>query len=302
MTSDSGDPVSYLDSLSNWGRWGEKDQLGTLNFIDERKRLAAAALIRQGVSLSCARPLGSDPRRPGFLHFMTMTGELVPAWGAGFASDWFGMPIHSAVTHIDAHSHVSWEGKLYNGASIDAIDVHAGARAGSVELLADGIVSRGVLLDIPLAQGRRWLDPGEPVMPADLDRCAAQCDVQVGQGDVLLIRTGHDAHRSADPSVDASDAAPGLHASCLPWLHEHAVAALGSDAANDVQPSGYPGLGLPVHTVGLVAMGLWLLDRLLLEDLAVHCAQAGRWEFCFVAAPLRLKRSTGSPVNPLALF
>jgi kynurenine formamidase len=294
--------LGYFDSLSNWGRWGQDDQLGTMNFIDQGKRVAAASLITEGVALSCSRLLAPNGGRAGILHFMTMTGERVAAGGAGWASDWFGMPIHRPTTHVDAHAHVSWEGKLYNGASTDCIDAQGGARAGSIELLADGVVTRGVLLDIPLAQGRQWLDPGEPVMPSDLDQCAARAGVEVGPGDVLLVRTGHDRHVGTDPSADAADDAPGLHASCLPWLHERSIAMLGSDTANDVLPSGYTDPPMPIHTVGMVAMGLWLLDRLLLENLAAHCARAARWQFCFVASPLRLKRATGSPVNPLAIF
>lgn len=303
MTPDPGldEVTGYFRSLSNWGRWGDEDQRGTLNLIDDSKRARAAGMIRQGAAVSCSRVLSPSAPGSGVLHFMIAGAEGAPAHGAGGATDWFGMPIHAPTTHVDALSHVFWEGHVYNGASAKKITT-AGAGVGSVELLADGIVSRGVLLDIPPAQGRTWLEPGEPIRPGDLDSCAEAAGITVLPGDVLLVRTGHDRHREADPALDASDDVPGLHAGCLPWLHERAIAVLGSDAANDVLPSGYRGLALPIHTVGMVAMGLWLIDKLWLEDLARACAAARRWEFFFLAAPLRLKRATGSPVNPIAVF
>lgn len=294
--------TGYFRSLSNWGRWGAEDQRGTLNLIDDRKRASAAALIRRGVTVSCSRVLSPSAPGSGVLHFMTASGEGAPSHGAGGAADWFGLQIHGPTTHVDALSHVFWEGHVYNGVSANRIRTSTGAGVGSVELLADGVVSRGVLLDIPLAQGRSWLEPGEPILPDALDTCAAAQGVELSPGDVLLVRTGHDRHRAVDPALDASDDAPGLHADCLPWLYERSIAVLGSDAANDVLPSGYDELALPIHTVGMVAMGLWLIDKLWLEDLARQCTTALRWDFFFLAAPLRLKRATGSPVNPIAVF
>ena len=302
MMADPGpeEVAGYFTSLSNWGRWGTQDQHGTLNLIDGEKRARAAALIRQGTAVSCSRVLAASAPGSGVLHFMTASGDGA-AHGAGGATDWFAMPIHAPTTHVDALSHVFWDGQVYNGASARKITT-TGAGVGSIELLADGIVSRGVLLDIPRAQGRAWLEPGEPIRPGDLDSCGQAQGITVLPGDVVLVRTGHDRHREADTALEASTDAPGLHAGCLPWLHESGIAVLGSDAANDVLPSGYAGLALPVHTVGMVAMGLWLIDKLWLEDLATACATAGRWEFFFVAAPLRLERATGSPVNPLAVL
>jgi kynurenine formamidase len=304
MTAASGDGelTGYFRSLSNWGRWGPDDQRGTLNFIDDMKRASAAALVEQGLTVSCSRVVAPGPAGSGVLHFMTASGEAAPGLGAGGAADWFGMPVHGPTTHVDSLAHVFWEGRVYNGFSAARITTATGAGVGSVELLADGIVSRGVLLDIPLAQGRAWLEPGEPIGPDDLDACAEAESIAFSPGDVLLVRTGRDRHLKADPVVGASDDAPGLHAGCLPWLHQRSVAVLGSDAANDVLPSGYAGVELPVHTVGMVAMGLWLIDKLWLEDLAAQCARTRRWDFFFLAAPLRLKRATGSPVNPIAMF
>ena len=303
MTSrvDRTELLGYFDSLSNWGRWGQADRLGTVNFVDAAKRVAAARLITSGVSISCSRPVQSG--RPGsdVLHFMTATGQA-RGGGFGVAADWIGMPIHAPLTHIDAHAHVTWQGQLYNGASAADIDAVRGARVGSIETLADGVFSRGVVLDLPLSVGREWLEPGEAIYPADLEACEDKLGVRVGPGDVLLVRTGHDRHREINPTLDASDDAPGLHASCLPWLYERSVAVLGSDAANDVLPSGFDDPQMPIHAVGMVAMGMWLLDKLWLESLVARCVDEQRWEFCFVIAPLRLKRSTGSPLNPLAIF
>ncbi len=298
---------SYFDSLSNWGRWGSEDQLGALNLIDDIKRREAAAAVRHGIAISCARtlsPVRSEANPQPILHHMTTSGEGSPQEGFGAAADWFGLSFHGyAITHLDAPSHVFWNGKIYNGHSANLIKTASGARVGSVELASDGIISRGVLLDFPRMRGVDYLDPGDAIHRDELEQCIKKSEVEIHAGDILLIYTGRDA-RARERGVTYPDqhGAPGLHASTLPLLHELDVALIGSDSANDVMPSGIDSIGVPIHAIGMAAMGLWLIDNALLEPLAVACAREKQWTFLFNVAPLRLKNATGSPVNPIAVL
>jgi kynurenine formamidase len=208
------------------------------------------------------------------------------------------------VTHVDALSHVAWDGQLYNGLPTSAISATDGATQLAIADAPNGIVGRGVLLDVPALTGRPWLEPGEAVRPADLEAACTRQRVEVSAGDVLLLHTGQTARRlalSEKPAI-LSEGNPGWHASTLPWLHEKGVAAIGADVATDVRPSGYPSIGDPVHYVGIVAMGLWLIDNCDLTELAAACDRLNRWTFQFVLAGLRLRGGTGSPANPLAIL
>jgi kynurenine formamidase len=168
----------------------------------------------------------------------------------------------------------------------------------------NGIVGRGVLLDVATARGVPWLDPGDGVLPDDLEAAEARQGVRVGSGDIVLLRTGYGRRRRESGPLMVDDGQAGWHAACLPWLHAREVAAIGADTAQDVVPTGYEGseLGLPVHSIGLVAMGLWLIDNCDLEELRDACEQLGRFEFLLTLPTLRLAGATGSPVNPLAMF
>jgi kynurenine formamidase len=296
-----------LSSLSNWGRWGEDDQLGTLNHITPESRLAALRAVQTGETVSCSRdisPRHSKENPSPLLHHMIVSGEAAPDEGLGIAADWLGLAFHGySVTHLDSLSHLFWNKRSYNGRPASDVSTVSGAATGSVEVARHGVVTRGVLLDLAGARGEEWLEPGEALTPADLERAEQEQGVTVGAGDVLLVRTGRDARRAAKGPVHPDhEGAPGLHYSCLPYLHERQIAVLGSDAANDVLPSHVSGFEMPVHTVGIVAMGLWLLDNAYLEDLGRRCRERASWEFLVALAPLLLKRSTGSPVNPIAVL
>jgi kynurenine formamidase len=204
------------------------------------------------------------------------------------------------LTHIDAPCHTIFKGQIYNGHSASQIQTAAGALVGSIELASDGVVGRAVLLDVPASQGRKHLDDGEAVFPDDLDRCEELQQVRVRSGDILLVRTGYRLHSPRGPATRAGGY-PGLQASCLPWLRERDVALLATDTAADVHPNDYA-MGMPIHTVGMWAMGLWLVDNCSFEQLALECASRGRWEMLFMIAPLTLSAATGSPINPLAVF
>ena len=159
-----------------------------------------------------------------------------------------------------------------------------------------------MLLDIPRTRGVDFLEPGDPIFPEDLERAETAAGLGVESGDVLFVATGRWAARDANGPGKMGQPMAGLDVSCLPWLHERGVAALGSDGISDVIPPRVGGMGIPIHTVAIVAMGLHLLDNLELATLAQTCAAEERWEFLITIAPLVLMHGTASPVNPIALF
>jgi kynurenine formamidase len=292
------DVLAFHHLLSNWGRWGDDDQLGALNLITPEVT-AAAAVVTSGRSVSCARPLNTVPAvdnpSPVAHH---MTGTATEGWGA----DYFALAPHGfATSHLDALCHVFHEGKIYNGYPTDTVTAHGATRLGIHHLQA-GIVTRGVLLDIPGLVGLEALEPGTPIFPEDLEAAEERAALEVRQGDVLFVRTGRWRWRDRHGPWDATNLAAGLDASCLPWLRDRGVAALGSDCVSDVLPSRVEGVPMPIHTVAIVAMGLHLMDNLDFDQLAVACAEEERWAFFLAVAPLVLRRGTASPVNPIAVF
>ncbi len=305
--------LGYFDSLSNWGRWGDDDQLGALNFLTPEKVRQAASLVRDGHQVSCARTVlfetAADVNIPP-VHFMIESGE---GWATGQkvtdrvvqgASDFFGMAYHGfTITHIDSLSHFFWQGQMYNGRPAHLVSTNAGATVASVENAGGGIVTRGVLVDVPMVRGVDWVERGEGVMPDDVLEAERRCGFIVEEGDVLLIRTGQLHRRNVEGPVDPTAVgSAACQAACLPLFHERGIAMLGTDTGNDVAPAQYPSVPNPIHQVGLVKMGMWILDNADLEELGRQCADRGRWEFMFNIAPLKLSNSTGSPVNPLAIF
>ena len=314
--------LRWFESLSNWGRWGDNDQLGTLNLIDAGHRRKAAGMVVEGVSVSCAWDISTnlqvgDHFGPPQRH-MLMTGEGLadphrvtpphPVPGvdlsrAAGAVEYFGCVFHGVnITHLDALSHVFWDRKSYNGKPAELVNAVFGATNLAVTGIRDGIFTRGVLIDVPALRMVDWLEPGEAIFPEDLEAAEKAQGVRVSTGDVVLLRTGYARRKRDQGAVPPQNGQAGWHAACLPWLHERGVAAIGCDTAQDVVPSGYAQLALPIHSIGIVAMGLWLLDNCDLEALAATCARLRRWEFCFTVAPLRIEGGTGSPVNPLAIF
>jgi kynurenine formamidase len=295
------DVDGYRQTLSNWGRWGEGDELGCLNHLRPEHTARAASLVRSGRTVSCSRPLPTEPAvdNPSpALHHMTGTGT------EGHGADWFGLAPHGyATSHLDALCHIMWDGMVYGGRPADVVTAHGAVELG-VQTLREGIVARGVLLDVPAALGVDALEPGTPITVDDLEAAEARAGEGegVGEGDVLLVRTGRWRWRDDHGPWAAWERLAGLHASCLPWLHERRIAMLGSDGVSDVHPSHIEGVRLPIHTVGIVAMGLHLLDNLDLEALAVACGEEGRAAFLLTIAPLVLEGGTASPVNPIATF
>ena len=297
------DEVKKLyDRISNWGRWGQEDQRGALNYISPQKRASAARLVESGEIVSLSLPLStqSGPENPQPVQHM-----MLHAGPPGYASlDFFAIAPHGmAFTHLDALCHVFWQGKMYNGFSEREVG-RFGARRCAIDVTRDGVMSRGVLLDIPRAKKVEWLELREAIYPEDLEAAEKLGNLQVGEGDILLIRTGRHKRRAIKGAWDPRrEGLPGLDASCLEWLHARQIAVLGCDAVSDIAPSPYGvEMGLPIHVGTLVIQGIHLIDNADLETLSTVCEKHRRYEFLFSMAPLILERGTASPVNPLALF
>ncbi len=300
---------SVFDSVKNWGRWGGEDEAGALNLITPKKQLEATRAVRVGRSVSCARPLAVQPAvdnpHPA-LHMMIRGGDdcLIPGVGLETTMDFVGVAFHGmATTHIDALCHVFVDGLMYNGFPASEVK-STGARRGSIMCARDGIVSRGVLLDIPRLKGEKWLEPGTAITVADLEATEQNQKVNVGEGDILLVATGRDARRAElGPWSPFGDGMAGLHPECVPWLHRRGVAVLGCDGISDVFPGlQIEGWVMPIHQCTLVAMGVHLLDNLRLDGLCAACAEHGQYDFQFTVAPLQVEQGTGSPCNPIALL
>ena len=293
----------WMQELSNWGRWGADDEMGTVNLITPEKRKQAATLVKDGVPVSLARNAEKDEAddnpRP-FGHKMLNTGDSP---GAGqFVSDEYAVAYHGyAHTHMDALTHMSYQGKSYNGVEMVGVTAE-GAPKLAVTNFKNGIFTKGVLLDIPHLKGVDWLEPGTPIYPEDLDAFERKTGVKVEPGDVVFVYTGRWKRRHAQGPWNAGESSAGLHASAAPWLHARDIAMIGSDAASDVAPSGVEGVRQPIHQLMLVAMGTPIFDNCDLEALAVECRKRNRWEFLLTAAPIPVGRGTGSPLNPIATF
>ncbi len=292
---------TWFTKLSNWGRWGKADEIGTVNLITPETRKKAAALVKDGVSISMAHNVlkekAADNGEP-FIHKMNYTG-------AKPNGDWFmdeyDVSFHGlAHTHMDSLSHTSYQGKMYNGFS--QLDVtETGAKELGITGFKNGIFGRAILMDIPRLKGVPYLEPGTAIFPEDLEAWEKKAGVKVGSGDILLIRTGRWARRDAKGPWDPS-AMAGLHASCVPWLKARNVAIAGSDGALDVLPSQVEGAVQPVHQVILVAMGMPIFDNLDLEQVSAEAAKRNRFAFLVTSSPLAVQGGTGSPFNPIATF
>jgi kynurenine formamidase len=220
----------------------------------------------------------------------------------GYGADYFAIAPHGyATSHIDALCHIFNDGQIYNGYSAETVTAHGAGKLG-IHHLRSGVVTRGVLVDVPTLRGVEALEPGEPIFPEDLVAAEDATGIMVQRGDALLVRTGRWRWRELHGPWSPNEGMAGLDASCLAWIHEREVALLGSDGVSDVMPSGVDGIPMPIHTVAIVAMGVHLLDNLDLDGLSSECTVADRWTFLFVVAPLVLHRGTASPVNPIAVF
>jgi len=289
-----------IKTLSNWGRWGADDELGTLNLITPAKRKQAAALVREGVTVSLAHDAGqiASDTFSEFGHKVMLPKEA----DFTFASDEYRMAYHGFTqTHMDSLCHMIYKGRMYNGFSQKEVTERGAAKL-SVVNAKQGIFTRCVLMDIPKLLNVRFLDGGQAIYPDQLEAWEKAAGVKVESGDVVLIRTGRWARSKVEGDEKLVKSFAGLHASCAPWLKARDVAVVGSDLALDVMPSGVEGVDFPVHVVVLVAMGTPILDNCDLEAVSEAAAARKQWAFLLTVAPLAVPGGTGSPVNPLATF
>jgi kynurenine formamidase len=300
ITKDTFD--QWMTDLSNWGRWGREDEMGAINLITPGKRKQAVALVKEGASFSLSRDAEKvkavDNPVP-FGHQMTRTGVNNPGSSSG---DTFTISHHGyAHTHMDSLCHFFYKGKMFNGYPQELVTEQGAAKL-SIRNFKNGIITRGVLMDIPALKGVDYLEPGTPIYPEDLDAWERKAHLKVASGDVVFIRTGRWALRDAKGPWEVSKKSAGLYASCAKWLKSRDVAILGSDAASDVMPSGIDGVVQPIHTLVLVAMGMPIFDNCDLELISKEARRRQRWEFLVTASPLAVPGATGSALNPIATF
>ena len=291
----------YLRDGRNWQRWGANSAAGAINLITPQKRVDAAKLVARGRTVSLSRPLPVAPafNNPRPIQHYTHTLER-PDDGGG-AMDYIGIYQHGfSVTHLDALCHVwdkhgSWDGKDPN----EEITFD-GARYASIDVWRDGIMTRGVLLNVPKHRGRPYVTFDSPVHGWELEEIAAAQQVSIEPGDAVLLYSGLEAYnRDGGQYGGDMNRIPGVHASCLPFIRDHDVALLCWDMT-EMMPNGY-GLPWSIHGV-LFSYGVALIDNALLEPLAQVCEEEGKYEFLFTVNPLVLIGGTGSPVNPVATF
>jgi kynurenine formamidase len=292
----------FLRSRSNWGRWGDDDQIGTLNLITPEKRMAAAQLVRTGRTISLSRPVPTVPAannpRPAE-HFMYVY-RRPNTKRASIGYDFIGIQCHGhTCTHLDALSHIWGENGGWNGRDPKEFMTFDGAMWGGIEHWREGIVTRGVLLDVARHRGVPYVTTDQPVHGWELQEIAEAQGVTVEPGDAVVIRSGHEAFERENPPYGSQPKKPGLHASCLWFLRETDCSALVWDMVEEA-PFGYD---VPFTIHGAIAsFGLALIDNADLRSLAEACHEEGRYEFMLLVSPLLVIGATGSPVNPLAIF
>ncbi|MGO1320768.1 MAG: cyclase family protein [Galactobacter sp.] len=321
---DRNDPEAEIAAraaaYSNWGRWGEGDKLGTLNFIDDAARLAAAGLVRTGQSISLSQSFDMDGPQKGWrrrtnpVHTMLDTGVDADLGnqgfphGAGGADDVIAMPLQCS-TQWDGLGHIFDHGKAWNGRLSREVVTSEGDLVTGIEHAAlNGVTGRGVLLDVGrhLRPETGELPDGYAITPADLDvTIEAQGDTAaVRRGDILVIRTGQLARTKRDGWGDyAGGPAPGLSLTTAGWIHDHEIAAIATDTWGfEVRPNEFDVPAFqPLHQVAIPNMGLTIGELWDPDALAEACAADGRWEFLLAAPPLRITNAVGSPVNPVAI-
>ena len=296
-----------LKELSNWGRWGNDDELGAANLITTAKRKQALALAREGLTISLAHDVVQEKAADAPNILERALGNVTPTGTTDryqYTGTYHGV-IHSHLDAVDCHIMV--DGKGYNGRPMEDITATGGCPKGNILALKDGVVTRGVLFDATRLPGKAtpqgWLDPGTAIHREDLEALEKLEHVKVSAGDVILLYTGRWKRRAALGPWPNTMGFAGYHADVAYFIKERGVSFIGGDGPNDVQPSGLtPPIAIPLHRLALVAMGVSIFDNLDYERAVEQARRLNRYEFLFVAAPLRIDKGTGSPLNPLAIF
>ena len=295
-----------MKDLSNWNRWGPDDELGAANLITPAKRKQAAALVKEGLPVSMEHPIFQEDVPDGSGH---LERTVVSARPSGTSDKYaFTGSYHGSIfSHLDAiNCHMLEDGKGYNGRTWEDVKAANGCPKGDISALKDGVVTRAVLFDATLIPGKSskgWLEPGTAVHREDLEALEKLEHVKVTEGDVILLYTGRWKRRAAVGPWKTSEGVAGYHADVAFFLKERGVSFIGEDEWNDVSPTTLPqAVGLPVHKLALIALGVDIFDNLDLERVVETARRLNRYEFMFTAAPLVIEKGTGSPLNPLAIF
>jgi kynurenine formamidase len=318
---DPSDPEGAIAGMaarcSNWGRWGPDDVRGTMNFLDEAKRVEGARLVRRGRSFSLAQsfdehgPQKGWRRRTNPVHTMTDTGTDAVAGVQGFphgfggADDVVSMPLQCS-TQWDGLGHIFDHGRAWNGRPAGEVVSSLGDGVTGIETVADAIAGRGVLLDVGRALGVDGeLPDGFAVTAEHLEATiAAQGpSATVGRGDIVCVRTGQLARVRRNGWGDyAGGPAPGLSFTAAPWLHDREIAAIATDTWGfEVRPNEFEAAFQPLHQVVIPNMGLFIGEMWDLDALGADCAADGVWDYFLTAAPIPVTGAVGSPVNPIAV-
>tara|TARA_B100000745_G_C20123703_1_gene384808 strand:+ start:188 stop:1102 length:915 start_codon:yes stop_codon:yes gene_type:complete len=286
---------------TNWGRWGDKGSAGAMNLINDKKRLNAVKLVRTGRTVSLSRPLpvtpaGDNPRPAQ--HYMHKESR---PFDGGAAMDYYGVFYHgTATTHIDALCHVWNRDGMWEGKDPDDIITFGGATYGTIDSWKNGILTKGILLDVPRHRGKPYVTIDSPVHGWELDDIAEAQGVTIESGDAVFVYSGREKYAAAHGGRwGTPEGRPGLHASCLPFVKNHDISILGWDMM-DASPNEYD-IPWSVHGV-IFAYGVALVDNSLLEPLSDVCDEEGRHEFMLTINPLYVEGGTGSPANPIAVF
>jgi kynurenine formamidase len=285
-----------FQQVLNWGRWGADDQLGAVNLITPAKRRDALKLAKDGITVSLAHnPLTDKAEDNGSPFEHTMN--------PGNTMDTYRVSYHGySHSHLDALCHILYKDRTYNGYARDEVNTPKGCTKLGIDNLKQGVITRGILLDMPRLKGVPYLEPGTAIYQEDVEAWEKKAGVKVSAGDVILLRTGRWARRAAVGPWAVGRNAAGFHASIAPWIKARGVAIAGSDAASEVTPTLVQGVNLPVHTLFITAMGIHILDNQDLEQLAETAAKLKRWEFLITINPMPVTGGTGSPLNTLATF
>ncbi len=293
------DPRAIFDACSNAGRWGPDDELGTLNLVDPAARLRGIAAVRSGIVVPLGRPLpmgGSTVATHPVVHRMLLPRDDVSAIDTVDVT-----PHDPQITHIDALGHTYLDGTAYNGRRQADVLTPQGLSALSVASQRDGILSRGVLLDVAAARGGPYLGADQYVHADDLERARERAGIQLEPGDAVVVHVGRAERLAAEGRPDTPAPRAGLHIDALPWLRRHDVSVFLGDCTERLPADDGP-IPLPLHQIGSVAMGLCLIDGALTSELVATAGRLGRADFLLCCTVPELPGATGFPVNPVAVF
>ena len=298
-----------FQAVCNWGRWGDDDEKGTLNYIQPEHIRRAAGLVRSGRSVSMTIPInkvaGPDNPRPA-AHYMVRGFDIRSDWGEPqFSADFLATEFHGdCQTHIDALCHIAIHGKLYNGKPMSAV-TSRGPRFRTSPLMRTVSSAAGCCsISLACVGSSGWSREKQSPQRNWRRRRRRKAFVS-SEGDIFVFRTGHHRRRlELGPWKNGYDGEgkAGLHVETIFLLHERKVAAFFPDGDGETVPSNVEGVGGPIHALQIASMGMACADSLQFEELIHVCEEERRWEFLVVAAPLRLPGGTGSLFNPIAIF